>query len=305
MSQTPLPANVPAFVKAHATGVDFLLHLDRDGTSELPTAQIARMTDRSTGPGATGLIRAVPTALIDPQSAARAEWFMDSRGPDGAPLDVDGDDLRVFVAFLRHAGVLDLPDRAETAVATRSGVFTVRREGQEYAVDMGPWTFPGGEDALADGFDLSVIADGLTEQRPGLRVGLRGEHVVVALQDEETLAGLSMTGPAQVDPPLEGPAMLEFVLPLGEQEGGEPDAAGVPVRTGVIRMRARSGPSERRSSGTGACAAAVAVREWFGDGAAQTWQVHTPGGRLRVRMTEGHAELAGPAQLIGTFTVLP
>src|SRR5699024_11105334 len=178
-----------------------------------------------------------------------AEWFMDSRGPDGSPLDVDGDDLRVLVALLQHAGVLDLPDRAETAVATRSGVFTVRREGQEYAVDMGPWTFPGGDDALADGFDLSVIAEGLTEQRPGLRVNLRGEHVVVALQDEETLAGLSMTGPAQVDPPLEGAAMLEFVLPLGEQEGAETDAAGAPVRTGVIRMRARSGPAGRRRSG--------------------------------------------------------
>src|SRR5699024_10135817 len=136
------------------------------------------------------------------------------------------------------------------------------------------------------------------------RVNLRGEHVVGALQDEETLAGLSRTGPAQVDPPLEGPATLEFVVPLGEQEGAEPDAAGAPTRTGVIRMRARSGPAELRSSGTGACAAAVAVREWFGDGAPQTWQVHTPGGRLRVRMTEGHAELAGPAELVAGVTVL-
>src|SRR5699024_2282298 len=107
----------------------------------------------------------------------------------------------------------------------------------------------GGGDGRADGGAVRGIAGALTAQGPGLRVNLRGEHVVVALQDEETLAGLSMTGPAQVDPPLEGAAMLEFVLPLGEREGAETDAAGAPVRTGVIRMRARSGPAERRSSG--------------------------------------------------------
>src|SRR5699024_2343589 len=121
-------------------------------------------------------------------------------GPDGSPLDVDGDDLRVFVAFLQHAGVLDLPDRAETAVATRSGVFTVRREGQEYAVDMGPWAFPGGDDALADGFDLSVIAEGLTGQRPGLRGNRSGGPAVGALQGEGPRAGRSLPGPARGDP---------------------------------------------------------------------------------------------------------
>src|SRR5699024_11968675 len=99
--------------------------------------------------------------------------------------------------------------------------------------------------------------------------------------------------------------LLVFLRRSGEREAAATEAAGAPMRTGVIRMRARSGSAERRSSGTGAGAAAVAVLEWFGDGAPQSWQVHTPGGRFRVRMSGGHTELAGPAQLIGTFTVLP
>lgn len=302
MSQTPLPAAIPALVKGHASGADFLLHLDRDGSNELDAAQIARLTDRHTGFGSSGLLRAVPTALADPATASRAEWFMDSRGPDGAPLEFDGNDIRLFVAYLQYSGILDLADGGSTEVATRCGVRTVRREGADYAVDMGTWQYPGGEDALADGFDVSVIAPGLTEQRPGLRVRFGGEHVVVALQDEDTLIQLGMTEQPQVDPVSAVPAMFDFVVPLGERENL--DSAGT-ARVGVIRMRGRSTREEVRSSGTGACAAAVAVREWFGDGAPQDWHVQTPGGRLRVHTGVERVECAGPVELIGSLTVLP
>ena len=81
-------------------------------------------------------------------------------------------------------------------------------------------------------------------------------------------------------------------MPLGEQII---DGAAV----GRVRMRVyERGVGETRSCGTGACAAALAVRTWAGAGAPDTWLVEVPGGTLRVRvLASGHVELAGPAAL--------
>jgi diaminopimelate epimerase len=64
------------------------------------------------------------------------------------------------------------------------------------------------------------------------------------------------------------------------------------------------GVGETRSCGTGACAAALAVRTWAGSGAPDVWVVDVPGGSLRVRvLPSGNVELAGPAVLVATGEV--
>ena len=45
-------------------------------------------------------------------------------------------------------------------------------------------------------------------------------------------------------------------------------------------------------------AAALAVREWAGATAPDEWTVDVPGGRLGVRMSDGHVFLSGPATLV-------
>src|SRR5699024_1646306 len=96
---------------------------------------------------------------------------------------------------------------------------------------------------------------------------------------------------------------VELVVPLGEQELEVVDEDGGVVGSesvGVVQMRVHErGVGETRSCGTGACAAALAVRTWFGEGAPDTWYVLVPGGRLRVSVLEdGHVELTGPAELV-------
>ena len=297
-----LPTDLPTLTKGHGTGNDFLLFTDTEGTGELSAEAVAAITNRHTGIGADGLLRAVPAALVDPAAAEQgAPWFMDYRNADGSVAEMCGNGIRVFVAYLRHAGLLDLPDGAVVPVGTRAGVLGVRREGEEYAVDMGTWRATGGEQALASGFDASVVTRGLDEQRPGLRLELPNPHTVVALQDEATLAELDLTSPPGVDPQPEHGTNVEFVVPLGEAEATEDGG-----RIGVLRMRVHErGVGETLSCGTGACAAALAVRAWFGDGAPDHWQVHVPGGRLRVRVDGDRVELAGPAELVGVITPLP
>jgi len=86
--------------------------------------------------------------------------------------------------------------------------------------------------------------------------------------------------------------------------GDPPGRAGV----GRIRMRGHErGGGGTLSCGTGAAAAALAVRHWAGSGAPDQWRVEVPGGTVGVRMfpTEDgeHVALSGPAELVYTGTL--
>src|SRR6185312_8181913 len=98
-----------------------------------------------------------------------------------------------------------------------------------------------------------------------------------------------------VDPVPARGTNVEFVVPA------EPLVAN---GAGHISMRVHErGVGETQSCGTGACAAAVAIRYWAGNGAPDDWQVGVPGGTVRVRFfpaADGreHVELSGPAVLV-------
>ncbi|MFV0427512.1 MAG: diaminopimelate epimerase [Beutenbergiaceae bacterium] len=297
------------FTKGHGTGNDFLLYADPDGSDPLNQDQIRALTDRHTGFGADGVIRAVHTQALPEgvEYAAVAQWFMDYRNADGSLAQMCGNGIRVFAAYLEQQGLLHLAEGQTTVIATRAGALSVRKDEAGYAVDMGPWQVPGGASAIADGFDVTVILPGLPDPRPGLRLDLPNPHVVIALADTDVLAQVDLsTAPTVAPPPAEG-TNVELVVPLGERMVDLVDAAGAVVgqeSVGVVQMRVHErGVGETLSCGTGACAAAIATRMWFGEQAPDEWVVLVPGGQLRVRMIAGdHVELAGPAELIGTVT---
>jgi diaminopimelate epimerase len=291
-------------MKGHGTENDFILFDDGDACIELTADQVVALADRRAGIGADGVIRAVPSAAIaegadvlaqDP----RATWFMDYRNADGSPAEMCGNGLRVFVAFLARRGLIDLPDGGSVVVGTRAGALAVRRAGDLLAADLGGWALPGGERARTAGYDVSVAVAGLPDVRPGLRLTVLNPHTVVALSGPEELRGADLTRAPKVEPaPPEG-TNVELVVPLGERVvGGE--------RIGVLRMRVHErGVGETRSCGTGACAAALAVRAWAGPGAPDRWQVFVPGGELWVRALPGQrVELSGPARLVAAVDLL-
>ena len=84
------------------------------------------------------------------------------------------------------------------------------------------------------------------------------------------------------------------------------------VRDGVGRIRMRvheRGSGETLSCGTGAAAAALAIRHWAGVNAPDVWRVEVPGGVVGVRVfatSDGdHVALSGPAELVysGDLTI--
>jgi diaminopimelate epimerase len=300
----PQPARL-AFTKGHGTQNDFVLLDDRDDELDLTPTLVRALTDRRAGLGGDGVVRVARTATF-PEGAAilaeepAAEWFMDYRNADGTVAQMCGNGVRVFAAYLEHLGLADLADGAGLALGTRAGVRRVRKEDTGwYAVDMGRWSFPGGERAVSDGFDAEVVVHGMDGAgqdvaRPALSVDLGNPHTVVAVPSDTDLARADLTRAPDVLPlPPQG-TNVEVVVPLGE----ETSVDGTVV--GRVRMRVHErGVGETRSCGTGACAAALAVRAWAGAGAPDVWMVEVPGGTVRVRLLDdGHVELAGPAALV-------
>lgn len=284
------------FTKGQGTGNDFVLFSDPDGRVNLSPTQIAEICDRHFGIGADGIIRAVRSAHLPEGAEAlaeddSAEWFMDYYNADGSAAEMCGNGIRVYVRYLIETGLAELADGDTLAIGTRSGVRDVQRNLTGFQVDLGRWSLDGGEPL--------VRAKELPVARPGLGIDMGNPHVVVAVADESELDAADLGYIPHIEPePVDG-ANVEFVVPH------EPLVSdGV----GRIRMRVHErGSGETLSCGTGAAAAALAVRYWAGQGAPNQWRVDVPGGTVGVRMfaTEDgeHVALSGPAELVYTGTL--
>ncbi|HEV7742491.1 MAG TPA: diaminopimelate epimerase [Pseudolysinimonas sp.] len=282
------------FTKGHGTGNDFVLFADPDGKLDLNGEQLATLADRHFGIGGDGTIRAVRSANLSVGAEALAEepdaeWFMDYHNADGSPAEMCGNGIRVFADYLIANGLLELAVGASVPIGTRGGVRMLTRVDGGYEVDLGPFVVAPGE--------AMVSARRLDVARPGLAVGVGNPHVVVALADDSELDALDLSDAPQVTPQPPNGANVEFVVPA------EPLVVdGV----GRIRMRVHErGSGETLSCGTGAAAAALATREWAGEGAPDTWRVEVPGGVVGVRVAGGHVHLSGPAELVyeGDYTL--
>ena len=279
------------FTKGHGTGNDFVLFADPDGEIDLSAAQIAAICDRHFGVGADGVLRAVRSRSI-PEGAAvlaedpAAEWFMDYHNADGSVAEMCGNGIRVFSRFLVDNGLAELEPGGTLPIGTRNGVRDVQRNSSGYQADLGRWELAGGEPL--------VRARELPVARPGLGISVGNPHVVVALASDEELDGTDLSYIPVIEPEPADGANVEFVV-----------AADPLVKDGVghIRMRVHErGSGETLSCGTGAVAAALAIRHWAGAGAPNHWRVDVPGGTLGVRMFPAedgeHVSLSGPAELV-------
>jgi len=278
-----------SFTKGHGTGNDFVIVPDPDGALDLTEDQVAALCDRHFGVGADGVLRVVRSAAIDPaQAAGGAEWFMDYRNADGSTAEMCGNGIRVYVHYLLQSGLAALGDDG-ILIGTRNGALRVTRSDLGYEADLGRFRLERG--------DVLVRARGLDVARPGLGVDVGNPHVVVALSSEDELAGLDLTAHPILDPAPPAGANVEFVVPADPLVTGD---------VGAVRMRVfERGVGETLSCGTGVAATALAVRDWAGSGAPDRWTVDVPGGRLGVRMVDGHVLLSGPATMVysGQFTL--
>ena len=108
--------SIPSIVyKAHATGNDFVVYLDEDGTHEPTADEVRFLCDRHFGIGGDGLIRlAHPQAVSDVNerqiadcAAGDADWFMDYRNADGSLAEMCGNGTRAITCLLYTSDAAD------------------------------------------------------------------------------------------------------------------------------------------------------------------------------------------------------
>lgn len=288
--------------KGHGTENDFVLVPDPRAAHDLSADLVAALCDRRAGIGGDGLIRVVRCAdLPEGQALAdEAEWFLDYRNADGSPAEMCGNGARVFVRYLMHLGLVDLPEDGTVTIGTRAGPKQVRRQGEELSVDLGPWRIEGGERAAAEGMDALVHCGNDPVDLPGLSVDVGNPHVVVVLPDTRRLAAADLGVAPRVNPEVPGGVNVELVVPARDETGA------------VVTMRVHErGVGETRSCGTGAVAAVLASRVWAQGPTPSRWRVRMPGGTLGVRIPTDQvlhgevAELTGPAVLVAEGEVDP
>ncbi len=275
-----------AFSKGHGTGNDFVIVADPDGADPLSAGQVAALCDRHFGIGGDGLLRVVrSSALAEGAATADAEWFMDYRNADGSIAEMCGNGIRVFARYLEQTGRAEVPDDG-LRIGTRNGTLVVTAHERGYEVDLGAFTI--------DTDAATVRARGLPISLPGIGIDVGNPHVVVALPSQDELEALDLTVQPQLTPVPDAGANIEFVVPTDPL---------VVDGVGSIHMRVfERGVGETLSCGTGVAAAALAVREWAGEGAPDRWRVDVPGGTLGVRVAPvgdvPHVFLSGPARIV-------
>ena len=281
------------FAKGQATGNDFVIVPDPDGQLILNPELVAGLCDRRFGIGGDGLLRVVRTAA-DPELAAfvggsgAAEWFMDYRNADGSLAEMCGNGVRVFARYLVETELVAV---GEFVIGTRSGPVPVVVSPDAVSLTLGPTRVLGASSARLTG---DGRLGGL--ELPGLAVDCGNPHLVCPLPAGIELVDADLSRPPEVDRELfPAGANVELIAPLpGEAELGADH----------IRMRVHErGVGETLSCGSGACAAAAAVRHVAGHRSGVV-TVDVSGGRLLVALTPEDCVLTGPAVIVAHGTTV-
>ena len=298
--------SIPSIVyKAHATGNDFVVYLDEDGTHEPTADEVRFLCDRHFGIGGDGLIRlAHPQAVSDVNErqiadcvAGDADWFMDYRNADGSLAEMCGNGTRAITLFAQRQGIADQPGGKPFHLGTRAGVKILTSLGDVpglgkdvFQVEMGAW-----KRGDVDGYEVTI--PGTSGSARGTFVDMGNPHVVAVLEDAfaslPNVEDLDLVTKPVVAPEIPSDQNVEFVR-IDEQSEG--DDAG----EATMRVNER-GCGETLSCGTGLCATAITLRAKTG---IDHWTITVRGGTLRVDVTDEDVKLTGSAAIVGKIELL-
>ena len=298
--------SIPSIVyKAHATGNDFLVYLDEDGTHEPTVDEVRFLCDRHFGIGGDGLIRlAHPQAVSDVNerqiadcAAGDADWFMDYRNADGSLAEMCGNGTRAITLFAQRQGIADQPGGKPFRLGTRAGVKVLTSLGDVpglgkdvFQVEMGAW-----KRGDVDGYEVTI--PGTSGSARGTFVDMGNPHVVAVLEDAfaslPNVEDLDLVTKPVVAPEIPSDQNVEFVRIDKQSEGDDAGEA-------TMRVNER-GCGETLSCGTGLCATAITLRAKTG---IDHWTITVRGGTLRVDVTDEDVKLTGSATIVGKIELL-
>jgi diaminopimelate epimerase len=222
------------FEKWQALGNDYLIVEASDLSFPLTPAAVRKLCDRHAGPGADGVLELSPAQA--PGFVARLRIF----NPDGSEAELSGNGAREAIMYLRRAG---WTDQDEFAIQTAAGAIRPTILGPTRCrVDMGHARVQS-KDFPAGGPDGTGEVAGFRFQH--VHIGNPQCAIRVAGLDELAALDLGSIGPAiENDAQFPNRTNASFWCSVGAR---------------AIRARIfERGVGETRSSGTGACGAAIA-----------------------------------------------
>ena len=268
------------FVKGHGTLNDFVILTDPDGAHDPSPAEVRFLCDRRAGVGGDGILRAVRARHIDGWRGDPDLWFMDYRNADGSIAEMCGNGVRVFLVFLKAAGLV-AAEAASVDIGTRAGLRT-----GTYLPDGRVRVWMGTPIVDAPGVDVTVGG----QQWRARAVDVGNPHAVSILGEGESLDALNLEHRPSFAPAERFPhdVNLEFVR--------------VDAPTEVTMRVFERGVGETWSCGTGtvAVAASVAAEQRRPGG---SYTVHVPGGTVVVDLEGDDAYITGPATLVYSGTI--
>jgi diaminopimelate epimerase len=233
------------FEKWQALGNDYLIVEASDLSFPLTPPLVRRLCDRHTGPGADGVLELSPPDA--PGHVARLRIF----NPDGSEAELSGNGARQAILYLRRSGATDAD---EFTIQTAAGEIrpTILSE-TTCRVDMGTARLAG--DGEVAGFAYRHVSVG--NPQTAIRVATPAELEALDLP--------AIGPPIEHDPRFPNRTNVSFWCATGDD---------------AIRARIfERGVGETRSSGTGACGAAVA---FVLEGGRSPVTVRLDGGELTV-----------------------
>jgi diaminopimelate epimerase len=270
------------YVKGHGTQNDFIVLPDADALLDLTTNRVQALCDRRRGLGADGVLRMVPTELVEEvaEQSSVAQWFMDYRNADGSTSEMCGNGARLFARVLLDHGLMY---GESFSIATRGGPREINVRGDDISVEMGR------AHAVEAPRSASVTTAG--RQWPITVVNFPNPHAVAFVESLE-----------EVGSPLEQPTISPTSL---FPEGVNVEFARIQGEDHVGFRVFERGVGETRSCGTGACAVAWAYRQRTGQPSSNSPMViDVPGGRLRVHeRPDGRWVLTGPTGVVAAGTI--
>ena len=263
-----------SFTKGHGTGNDFVLFADPDGAVELTDAQVAAICDRHFGVGADGVLRAVRSRDVEARQRCAEDPAPSGSWTTTTPTAPRGDVRQRHPgvrAFLIENGLAELAEGDTLPIGTRGGVHAVTRIDGGYEVDLGPCARrhrAAGARPASCRSRARASASASATRTSSSRSPTTDELEALDLQHVPTSIPSRRTAPTS----------SSSCRPIRSSS----------TASGSIRMRVHErGSGETLSCGTGAAAAALATRDWAGDGAPDRWRVEVPGGVVGVRVADG------------------
>jgi len=262
-------SNMPAFVKMHGLGNDFVVFDTRTTPLALDSRQARAIADRKTGIGCDQLI------TIEPARDGRSDAFMRIHNADGGEVEACGNAARCIATLLmKETG------RDRVTIETVVGFLDAARNGDDLvSVDFGPARLDWREIPLARETDTLHLDCTLGPLSDPVAVNIGNPHAVFFVPDAEKIDLESLGAKLEHHPLFPERVNVEVVHLT-------PD--------GRLRMRVwERGVGITRACGTGACATLVAAsrRGLTGRHAA----VILDGGTLAIEWrADGHVIMTGP-----------